>query len=290
MIRRLLAIVALAASLASGAAAQTNQLPAIYGPQGYVTAQPTADVGYDSVSGAACVVGKTTTCLMPSSQPADSSVFSQSLTSATSATSFSTAGYGSVSFQVVANASANSIQIEGSNDGGTTWGQVYVRNVASSGTVSGQSTTTNTSGLFIVNGVYPLMRWKLSAFVGGTTTLAFGMKRQSSPSVMDIFQPLTGATTTNAASTIAVTSTFQSALAASTSRKGCRVTNKGTNIMRVFIGAPGSGATGTSFILAAGSASADGGTFDCGLMQGVVITDQISITGTAADAYLVTSQ
>lgn len=54
---------ALLVLMATPALAQ-NQLPAIQGPSGYQLAGPTVNIGYDSGSGAACVVGKTATCAL----------------------------------------------------------------------------------------------------------------------------------------------------------------------------------------------------------------------------------
>lgn len=99
-------------------------------------------------------------------------------------------------------------------------------------------------------------------------------------------------TTTVINSTIATLNTYQSALAANVARKGCLIVNKSAAIMRIYVGAPGSANDAQAQILLAGTVgAADGGSFSCGLSQGAVITDQISIASpTATSAYLVMSQ
>lgn len=59
MRRLLFALIVLSAPAVAWA---QNQLPAIQGPSGYQLAAPTVQIGYDSGTGAACVVGKTATC------------------------------------------------------------------------------------------------------------------------------------------------------------------------------------------------------------------------------------
>lgn len=62
---RLLAISILGSLFIAGAAsAVTNQLPVIQGPSGPLSAAPVALIGYDSGTGAPCVVGKTVTCIL----------------------------------------------------------------------------------------------------------------------------------------------------------------------------------------------------------------------------------
>lgn len=91
------------------------------------------------------------------------------------------------------------------------------------------------------------------------------------------------ATTTHVGSTIAVTNTFQAALAASATRKGCMLQNNGGNAMYVFFGAIGSATTSNAVKLAAGQ------TVSCNAGN-IVLTDAVNVTGTATDAYVVTSQ
>jgi hypothetical protein len=101
-----------------------------------------------------------------------------------------------------------------------------------------------------------------------------------------LLQPCGGldaATTTMAAGTIAVTNTFQQALAASSTRKGCTLQNNDTNAMRVFFGAIGSATLTNSFVLAAGQA------MSCNVGS-VILTDAVNITGTATGAYVISNQ
>lgn len=96
--------------------------------------------------------------------------------------------------------------------------------------------------------------------------------------------PLRGASISTAGA-IATANTFQSALAASASRKGCAIYNTSNAVELVFLGSPGSATAATSIPIAAG------GSFNCGSFQGLVVTDQISITSaTAAATYVVVSQ
>lgn len=112
---------------------------------------------------------------------------------------FSTAGFGSVSFQIISNSSANTFQIQGSNDGGTTWTILPMRAngpLAAAVSVLTSALTTNT--VYTPNTVMPLMRWNCTAFVSGTLTIATGFKRLYTANSLDV-------TLQNA--TIAVTST-----------------------------------------------------------------------------------
>lgn len=96
--------------------------------------------------------------------------------------------------------------------------------------------------------------------------------------------PLTAASTT-AAGTVTTGGTYQSALAASTTRKGCLLIDTGTAPLAVFLGAPGSATAATSIPIAAG------GSLNCATAGGIVLSDQISLTSaTTGAAYLVISQ
>lgn len=87
----------------------------------------------------------------------------------------------------------------------------------------------------------------------------------------------------NASSTIAVTNTFQSIWAANTARTSCLVQNNGSNAMYVFFGPLASATTGASVKLAAGVG------VNCSV-NGIVLSDQVSITGTATDAFFAAQQ
>lgn len=84
-------------------------------------------------------------------------------------------------------------------------------------------------------------------------------------------------------STISVTNTFQQVLPKDDDRHGCAIQNNGTHTMYVFFG-PISNATLTnSFQLVAGQP------IYCSNYP-IVLTSQVSITGTATDAYVWTVQ
>lgn len=90
-----------------------------------------------------------------------------------------------------------------------------------------------------------------------------------------------GATTTNSSSSIAVTNTFQSIWSASnvsTGRVACTVQNTGTNPMYVFFGPIASATVATSIKLTATQS------VNCNI-GGIVLRDQVSITGTATETF-----
>lgn len=93
------------------------------------------------------------------------------------------------------------------------------------------------------------------------------------------------ATSTTTNGSITTANTYQSALAASATRKGCAIYNNSANAELLFLGAPGSATAANSIPLPAG------GSFNCGSFQGIVITDQISITSaTIASTFVVVAQ
>jgi hypothetical protein len=94
--------------------------------------------------------------------------------------------------------------------------------------------------------------------------------------------PTTGFTTI-ANSTIAVTNTFQTALASSPFRKGALIQNQGTHTMFVFAGPTASATLAQSMQVSAGA------TFSA-VTGSIVIGDNLAITGTSGDAYVVYSQ
>lgn len=87
-----------------------------------------------------------------------------------------------------------------------------------------------------------------------------------------------GVVTTNLSSAVAVTNTFQSIQTANTERKSCLIQNNGSNNMKVYFGPIASATGSNSVVLSAGSY------VNC-TAGGIVLTDQVSITGTAGDAY-----
>lgn len=93
------------------------------------------------------------------------------------------------------------------------------------------------------------------------------------------------ATSTSAAGSVATANTFQNALAASSSRKGCAIYNTSAAVELVYLGAPVNATAAAAIPIPAG------GSFNCGSFQGLVLTDQISITSTLASAtYVAVSQ
>lgn len=87
----------------------------------------------------------------------------------------------------------------------------------------------------------------------------------------------------NVSGTIAVTNTYQSVIARNTSRSGCTVQNTGTNTMYVFFGPLADATAAKSVKLAAGQAvSCNNGP--------VTLTDEVSITGTATEAFFAAHQ
>lgn len=80
--------------------------------------------------------------------------------------------------------------------------------------------------------------------------------------------------------TIAVTNTFQSVFSTSLLRKGCLIQNLGSHTMFVFFGAIGGASSSAAFSLPSSAAAP----FSCN-SGGTVLTDQISVTGTAGDIF-----
>jgi hypothetical protein len=93
-----------------------------------------------------------------------------------------------------------------------------------------------------------------------------------------------GVPTTVSNGTIAITNTFQQALAGNGTRKGCTIQNQGTHTMYVFPGTTAAATTAASLLLQSGQI------FMCQSTGSSVITDPINITGTAGDAFVVYEQ
>ena len=90
-----------------------------------------------------------------------------------------------------------------------------------------------------------------------------------------------GVNVANASGTITATNAFQSIWAASTTTRGradCTVQNNGAASMYIYIGPIANATTPNSLTLASGAI------FNCG-RNGVVIKDQISITGTISQNF-----
>lgn len=91
----------------------------------------------------------------------------------------------------------------------------------------------------------------------------------------------TGVTSIDYSGTIAVTSTFQKVFDASTGtrgRLGCSVTNNGAATMFIYLGAIADATTPKSMQLASGA------TYNCA-SGGIVVLDQLNITGTSGQAF-----
>lgn len=91
------------------------------------------------------------------------------------------------------------------------------------------------------------------------------------------------ATTAITSGSITSTNTFQSALASNASRRGCLLQNLGSNTMFVYVGALTSATTPQSLQLSTKQ------TFNCAA-GGIVVTDQIAVTGTSGDGFVVLRQ
>lgn len=94
-------------------------------------------------------------------------------------------------------------------------------------------------------------------------------------------------TSSNNSSTISVTNTFQSIWVANTGnrgRAGCTIQNNGTHNMNVFFGPITNATLNNSIVIAA-----NGGYVLC-VNGGIVLQDQVSITGTSGDAFFAAQQ
>lgn len=95
---------------------------------------------------------------------------------------------------------------------------------------------------------------------------------------------VTASSATQINSTITLGATFQTALAASSTRKSCLLQNTSTHLMYVYVGVLGSATTANSFQVPAG------GSFACG-SELAVVSNAINITtSTTADTYVIASQ
>lgn len=91
--------------------------------------------------------------------------------------------------------------------------------------------------------------------------------------------------------TITAANTYQQILNLNTARKGCKIVNKGTDVLKVSPQAVGTSSDAQAFILAAGTATADGGSFDCATMSGVPSSNPVSVSSpTAGNPYFFLQQ
>lgn len=90
-------------------------------------------------------------------------------------------------------------------------------------------------------------------------------------------------TSTNLSGTISVSNTFQSIQVLTAGRNGCLIENQSTtDVMWVFFGPIGSATKTTAFPIGGGSFPP---AISCAVGGIGVLTDQVSITGTSADAF-----
>lgn len=93
-----------------------------------------------------------------------------------------------------------------------------------------------------------------------------------------------GATSTQAAGTVTLGGTFQTALASSGTRVGCTIQNTSIHTMYVYVGTLGSATTGNSFQVA------PMGLFRCDAGS-IVLTGTINLTtSTTADTFVIANQ
>ena len=135
----------------------------------------------------------------------------------------------------------------------------------------------------------------MNRFIAIIFYLAFGVSYANAQTPVTT-QPY-GVRTLNASSTITITNTFQSVFAANsttfpntaTGRSSCTIQNNGANTMWVYFGPIASATKGASFALSAGTSSVAGQSVNCSV-GGVVLQDQVSITGTSGDAFYAAQQ
>ena len=125
---------------------------------------------------------------------------------------------------------------------------------------------------------------KLLAIAVAVLVLALAMRHANAQSAVRT-QPLNVAST-NASGTVTSTNVFQSVFAAITGnqqRSSCTVQNNGTHTMFVFFGPIANALTTSSVALTAGQATT------CSV-NGVVLKDQVSITGTTTENFFAAQQ
>lgn len=147
-----------------------------------------------------------------------------SVSSATVGWSGSTAGYAGITFQQIIG-SSNTIIIEGSNDGGTTWSGISFRqaNPIITNTVQGNVGTSTANGAVMIPVLtMPMMRWRVATYVSGTITIATGFKREAT---MQSSYTVSRALLTDGSGSVTTGGTSQQVFAASTFRSFLRCSN-----------------------------------------------------------------
>ena len=121
-----------------------------------------------------------------------------------------------------------------------------------------------------------------ASYTGGVNTPTMNTAGQDCAAVAS--SP-SGATSTAVGGTITAGNTFQSALAASSTRKGCTIQNTSSHTLYVFFGATASATTANSFQVAPGA------TIMCSTQTGAALTDNVAVTtSTTGDTFVVNSQ
>lgn len=118
------------------------------------------------------------------------------ISSATFSSTINTAGYSSLDFQITANASANTVVWDCSDDN-TNWstGFITFRLTNQSGGSQNVSTTTQGANVhYALQFMCPYMRWRINTYVSGSTSLSIAMRRWPGP---------TGTTDVNVGNTVA---------------------------------------------------------------------------------------
>lgn len=117
----------------------------------------------------------------------DAVVYSDSVSSAATGRTASAIGYSTGSIQITANVSGNTIAVECSNDGGTHWDAISMRATAASnsGTQGGNVAVTAGTYRFVVPCLQ--VRWRVSTFVSGTTSISMVLKRGGSDPTGEVF-------------------------------------------------------------------------------------------------------
>lgn len=92
-----------------------------------------------------------------------------------------------------------------------------------------------------------------------------------------------GVVSYNSSTTVTVTNTFQSIFNSNSNRYSCAIQNNGANIMWVYFGLLANATKGASVELAIGQST------NCNV-GGIVLQDQVSITGTSGDAFFAAQQ
>lgn len=179
-----------------------------------------------------------------------------------------TTGYGSFFVQIVSNPSTNTLTVEGSNDGVSSWSPISVRVASLTGaTGASGSIAAAAINLYQTNQVAPFMRVRVSTFVGGTTSASVGLKRGVPSNVVDAFvgnavtvQPAAASGTTGRLTPVRIAAGASGVLKASGGAfylADLQNTNAATRYMQIYnkatAGIPGTDTPIATIIMAASS-------------------------------------